>query len=42
LVLENNGDDNERYGIWANGILTETPSKSLLIEKGMLWPELYE
>lgn len=27
LSLENNGDDNERFGIWANGILTETVSK---------------
>jgi len=27
FILENNGDDNERFGIWANGILTETPSK---------------
>ena len=28
LVPENNGDDNERFGIWANGILTETPCKN--------------
>jgi len=28
LTLENNGDDDERFGIWANGILTETPSKN--------------
>jgi alpha-tubulin suppressor-like RCC1 family protein len=26
LTLENNGDNNERFGIWANGVLTETPS----------------
>jgi hypothetical protein len=28
LVPENNGDDNQRFGIWANGILSETPSKN--------------
>ena len=28
FTLENNGNDHERYGIWANGILTETPSKN--------------
>jgi hypothetical protein len=27
LVPENNGND-ERVGIWANGVLTETPSKN--------------
>jgi hypothetical protein len=27
LVLENEDVNEERYGIWANGILTETPSK---------------
>jgi hypothetical protein len=26
FVLSNDGDDNKRYGVWANGILTETPS----------------
>ncbi len=26
LLLENNDDDEERFGIWANGILTETPN----------------
>ena len=31
FVLENNGDDNERFGVWANGILTETPSKNYFI-----------
>jgi len=28
FVLENNGDDNERFGVWANGILTETTSRN--------------
>lgn len=28
LILENNGNDDERFGIWANGMLTETPSKN--------------
>ena len=27
LVLDNEMDDEAMYGIWANGILTETPSK---------------
>jgi hypothetical protein len=26
FVLENDGDENQRYGVWANGMLTETPS----------------
>jgi hypothetical protein len=30
FVLENSGND-ERYGVWANGILTETPSKNFFI-----------
>ena len=28
FVPENDGDDNKRFGVWANGILTETPSKN--------------
>ena len=28
FVLENNGNDDERFGVWANGILTETTSKN--------------
>ncbi|NDE17318.1 hypothetical protein EBZ80_20545 [bacterium] len=28
LVLENDGDDDQRFGVWSNGILTETPSKN--------------
>jgi hypothetical protein len=28
FILENNGNDDERYGVWTNGILTETPSKN--------------
>jgi hypothetical protein len=31
FILENNGNDEERFGIWANGILTETPSKNHFI-----------
>jgi hypothetical protein len=30
LLLENNDDDEERFGIWANGILTETPNEKAL------------
>ena len=33
FCLENNGDDTTRYGVWANGILTETPSKQYLVEQ---------
>ena len=28
FILENNENDDERFGVWANGILTETPSKN--------------
>ena len=28
LLLENNNDEEERFGIWANGILTETPNEN--------------
>jgi hypothetical protein len=28
LTLDNDGDDNRRFGIWANGVLVETPSKT--------------
>ncbi|NDE17321.1 hypothetical protein EBZ80_20560 [bacterium] len=28
FILENDGDDDQRFGVWANGILTETPSKN--------------
>jgi hypothetical protein len=28
FTLENNDDNDERFGVWANGILTETPSKN--------------
>jgi hypothetical protein len=28
FILENNGNDDERFGVWANGILTEIPSKN--------------
>jgi hypothetical protein len=29
FVLENDGDANRRYGVWANGFLAETPSLNL-------------
>ena len=29
FILENNGNDDDRFGVWANGILTETPSKKI-------------
>ena len=31
FILENNGNDDERFGVWANGILTETPSKDFFM-----------
>ena len=30
FCLENNGDDNARYGVWANGVLVETPAINYL------------
>jgi len=33
FVLENNGNDDERFGVWANGILTETPSKKIFMKR---------
>jgi len=34
FILENNGNDiEERYGVWANGILTETPSKNYFMSQ---------
>lgn len=32
FILENNGNNDKRYGVWANGILTETPSKNQFLE----------
>jgi len=32
LSLENDGDHDKRFGIWANGILTETTSKNFFME----------
>jgi hypothetical protein len=32
FILENDGNDEARYGVWANGILTETPSKEWFTE----------
>jgi len=32
FILENNGNDEERFGVWANGVLTETPSKKGFID----------
>jgi len=28
FILENNGNNDERFGVWANGVLTKTPSKN--------------
>jgi hypothetical protein len=37
FILENDGNDNDkRYGVWANGILTETPTKKYFIESKLI------
>jgi hypothetical protein len=33
LVLDNENDEEVRFGIWANGILTETPSKKIFSQQ---------
>jgi hypothetical protein len=33
FILENNGNNDERFGVWANGVLSETPSKDFYIEQ---------
>lgn len=32
FILENDNDDSQRFGVWANGILTDTPSKTEFID----------
>ena len=36
FVIENNGDDEERFGVWANGVLTETPSKNFFVQSNFM------
>ena len=36
FILENNGNDDERFGVWANGLLTETPPKSNFFKVNLL------
>lgn len=36
FILENNGNDDERFGVWSNGILTETPSKKQFLQNSNL------
>jgi hypothetical protein len=36
FIVENNGDNNERFGVWANGVLTETPSKNTFLGKNFI------
>ena len=36
FILENNGNDDERFGVWSNGILTETPSKRQFLQNSNL------
>ena len=33
FVLENDNDVNARYGVWANGVLTETPSEQIHLDR---------
>jgi len=33
FTLECGGENDRRYGVWANGILSETPSKNMLIKQ---------
>ena len=33
FILENNGNDDMQFGVWANGILSETMSKRCLLTK---------
>lgn len=33
FVVENDGDNEARYGVWANGVLTETPSKEYFTKR---------
>lgn len=32
FILENDNDDSQRFGVWANGMLTDTPSKTEFID----------
>jgi hypothetical protein len=36
FILENNGNDEERFGVWSNGILSETPSKKQFLQNNNL------
>jgi hypothetical protein len=36
FILENNGNDEERFGVWANGVLTETPNKNFFVSCGLI------
>jgi hypothetical protein len=36
LLVKNNGDNDERFGVWANGLLMETPSKNYCIQHQFL------
>jgi hypothetical protein len=32
FMVENDGDDDQRSGVWANGVLCETPSKNYFLK----------
>ncbi len=39
FTCENGGDDNRRFGVYANGILTETPSKNYFVKQSFDFSE---
>ena len=36
FILENDGDEDRRFGVWANGALMETPSKKQFLAQHYL------
>ena len=36
FVLENSGDNDQRFGVWANGVLVETTSKNLFLNSSYI------
>ena len=36
FILENDGDDYKQFGVWANGILSETMSKECFVKKSFI------
>ena len=36
FILENDGDEYKQFGVWANGILSETMSKECFVKKSFV------